>query len=66
MKTIDFQGKHWQVIGEVDIGLVNDPSKLKNNYRCDVVIKNNTRFFMLNEIIDAEFEELPKEWELMK
>ena len=58
MKTVDFQGKHWQVVDEVDISLVNNPSKLKDNYGCDTVIKNNTHFFMLNEIIDAEFEEL--------
>ena len=58
MKKIDFQGKHWQVIDEVDIGLVNDPSKLKDNYRRDMVIQNKTHFFILNEIIDAEFEEL--------
>ena len=58
MKKIDFQGKHWHVVDEVDIGLGNDPSKLKDNYGCDVVIKNNTHFFMLNEIIDAEYEEI--------
>tara|TARA_B100000700_G_C14745067_1_gene714843 strand:- start:477 stop:683 length:207 start_codon:yes stop_codon:yes gene_type:complete len=66
MKTIDFQGKHWQVIDEVDIGLVNDPSKLKDNYGCDMVIQNKKHFFILNEIIDVEFEEISEEWELMK
>ena len=58
MKKIDFQGKHWQVIDEVDISLVNDPSKLKDNYRCDMVIQNKSHFFILNEIIDVEFEEI--------
>ena len=59
MKTIDFQGKHWQVIDEVDIGLVNDPSKLKDNYGCDMVIKNSQNiYFVLNEIIDVEYEEI--------
>ena len=58
MKRVNFQGKEWQVVGEVDIGLINDPSKLKDNYGCDVVIKNNSHFFMLNEIIDVEFEEI--------
>ena len=58
MKKIDFQGKHWQVIDEVDIGLVNDPSKLKDNYGCDMFIQNNNLFFILNVIIDVEFEEI--------
>ena len=58
MKMIDFQGKKWQVVDKADVGLVDNPSKLKDNYGCDVVIKNNTHFFMLNEIIDAEFEEI--------
>ena len=58
MKKIDFQGKHWQVIDEVNIGLVNDPSKLKDNYGCDMVIQNKSHFFILNEIIDAEYEEI--------
>ena len=58
MDKINFQGKEWQVVGKVDVGLTNDPSKLKDNYGCDVVIKNNTHFFMLNEIIDAEFEDI--------
>ena len=58
MKTIDFQGKHWQVVNKVDIGLVDNPSKLKDSYGCDMVIQNKTHFFILNEIIDAEYEEL--------
>ena len=59
MKTIDFQGKHWQVIDEVDIGLVNDPSKLKDNYGCDMVIRNNQNiYFILDKVIDVEYEDI--------
>ena len=58
MKMMDFQGKKWQVVDKARIDLVNNPSKLKDNYGCDIVIKNNSHFFMLNEIIDAEFEEI--------
>ena len=58
MKKIDFQGKHWQVIDEVDIGLVNDPSKLKDNYGCDMVIRNSQNiYFILDEVLDVDFEE---------
>ena len=58
MEIIDFQGKKWVVKSKVDGSRLNDPSKLKDNYGCDAVIKNNTHFFILNEIIDAEFEEI--------
>ena len=32
---------------------------IKKNYGCDLVLKNNQNvFFMLNEIIDVEFENI--------
>ena len=47
------------VISKVNGGLVDDHTKLKKNYGCDLVIKNNQNiFFILNEVIDAEFEEI--------
>ena len=47
------------VINKVDGGLVDDHTALKKNYGCDLVIKNNQNiFFILNEVIDAEFEEI--------
>ena len=58
MDKVDFQGKQWQVLGKARIDLVENPSKLKDNYGCDMVIKNNSHFFMLNEIIDVEFEKI--------
>ena len=59
MKLLDFQGKKWQIVSEVDGHRVDDPSTLKNNYGCDMVIRSPQNvYFMLNEIIDVEFEEL--------
>ena len=59
MEFIDFQNKKWQVVGKVSGDKVDDHTKLKENYRCDIVLRNNQNvFFMLNEVIDAEFEEL--------
>ena len=66
MNKINFQGKQWQILDKAKIDLVENPSKLKDNYKCDMVIKNNSHFLMLNEIIDAEFEEIEDEWELKK
>ena len=40
MELIDFQGSKWVVKAKVDGSKIEDPSTLKKNYRCDMVIKN--------------------------
>ena len=56
---IDFQGKKWVVVGKCSGERVDDHTKLKSQYRCDLVLKNNqNQFWMLQEVIDVEFEEL--------
>jgi len=59
MEMIDFQGKKWRVLSKVDGKRVEDPNSLKENYGCDMVIKNNQNvFFILDEIKDAEYEDI--------
>ena len=59
MELLDFQDKKWIVKAKVDGSRVDDPSTLKSNYGCDMVIKNSQNiFFILDEIIDAEFEDI--------
>ena len=59
MKLLDFQGKKWVVKAKVDGSRLDDPSTLKSSYGCDMVIKNNQNiFFILDEIIDVEYEEI--------
>ena len=59
MKLIDFQDKKWRVVGKVEGNRIDDHTLLKEQYGCDLVLKNNqNEFFMLNEIIDAEFEDI--------
>ena len=56
---IDFQGKKWVVISKVSGEKVDDHTKLKQQFQCDLVLKNNqNQFWMLQEVIDVEFEEL--------
>ena len=58
-EKINFQGKLWRVVAKVDANKVEDPSTLKTMYRCDMVLKNNQNvFFMVDEIIDAEFTDV--------
>ena len=59
MELIDFQGKKWQVISKVDGSCIDDPSSLKKNYGCDLVIRDyKNQFYILNKIIDVEYEEV--------
>ena len=59
MELIDFQGKKWIVKAKVDGRRVDDPSTLKQNYGCDMVIRNSQNiYFILEKIIDAEFEDI--------
>ena len=59
MERMDFQGKHWQVISKIPSHLIDDHNGLKKSYGCDLVIKDrNNVYIILEEIIDAEFEEI--------
>ena len=59
MEILDFQGKKWRVLSKVEGKRVEDPNSLKENYGCDMVIKNNQDiFYILDEIKDVEFEEI--------
>ena len=61
IEMIDFNGKKWQVVGKCSGERIDDHTKLKKMYGCDLVLKNNqNQFFMLNEIIDVEYEEIWK------
>ena len=56
---IDYDNRKWRVVGKVEGNRIDDHTKLKSNYGCDLVLKNNQNvFFMLDEIIDVEFEEI--------
>ena len=54
---IEFKGKMWDVKAKVEGHRIGDPSTLKKSYDCDMVIRNSQNiYFMLNEIIDVEYE----------
>ena len=58
-EKINFQGKLWKVISKVEGHRIDDPNTLKKSYGCDMVIKNSQNvYFILDEIIDVEFEEV--------
>ena len=58
MELIDFQGKKWIVKSKVDGSRIGDPSTLKKNYGCDMVIRSPQNIYLiLDEIIDVEYED---------
>ena len=58
-EKIEFQGKLWKVIAKVEGHRLDDPSTLKQSYGADMVLRNNQNvYFVLEQIIDAEFEEI--------
>ena len=58
-EKLEFQDKLWKVSAKVEGHRVDDPATLKKMYGCDMVIKNNQNiFFVLDEVIDGEFEEI--------
>ena len=58
MEILNLQGKRWQVVGKIKNHLVHNNHNLKDEWKCDMVVRNQTHYFMIDEIIDAEFEEL--------
>ena len=59
MELIDFQKKKWVVKSKIPGNRIDDHTKLKKMYGCDLVLKNNQNvFFILDEVIDVEFEDI--------
>ena len=58
-EKLEFQGKVWRVLNKIQGNVVKDPNSLKDTYGADMVIKNSQNiYFILDEIIDVEFEEI--------
>tara|TARA_R100000152_G_C6578217_1_gene43015 strand:+ start:334 stop:531 length:198 start_codon:yes stop_codon:yes gene_type:complete len=58
MELIDFQDKKWIVKAKVHESQVEDHTKLKAIYGADLVLKSNKYYFIVDAVIDAEFEEI--------
>jgi len=66
MELITFQDKKWIVRAKVHESQVEDHTKLKKMYGADLVLKNNQHYFIVEAIIDAEFEEITDKKEKKK
>ena len=60
-ELLDFQNKKWIVRAKLEEHKVDDHTKLKSTYGADLVLKNSEGlFFVLQEVIDVEFEQVTK------
>ena len=58
-ELIDFQNKKWKVVAKIQESQVSDHTKLKSMYGADLVLKDNKgMFFVLDKVIDVEFEDI--------
>ena len=58
-ELIDFQNKKWRVVAKIQESQVSDHTKLKSMYGADLVLKDNKgMFFVLDKVIDVEFEDI--------
>ncbi len=59
MEIIDFQNKRWVIKTREQGNRVDDPTQLKKNYDCDLVLRDkNGAFLILDEILDTEFQDI--------
>ena len=59
IEKLEFQDKMWQIVGKANGKNIDNPSSLKESYGCNMVIRNPQNiYFMLNEIIDVEYEDI--------
>ena len=59
IEKLEFQGKMWQIVSKVHGNRIDNPGSLKQNYGCDMVIRDPRNIYlMLNEIIDVEYEDI--------
>ena len=58
-EKLELQGKMWQIVGKVRGNRIDNPGALKENYGCDMVIRDPRNIYLiLNEIIDVEYEDI--------
>ena len=55
---MDFQDKKWSVVSKVKNYHAHNSDNLKEVWKCYMVIKDKTHYWMLDEIIDVEFEDI--------
>ena len=58
MEIITFQDKKWIVKAKVKDSQIEDHTKLKKMYGADLVLKSNNYYYIVDAIIDAEFEDI--------
>ena len=62
LKMLDYAGKKWIIKSKISSEGIDDHTKLRKQYGVDLVLADKQGFYyMLEEIIDAEFEDVVEE-----
>ncbi len=57
-QILPYQDQLYQVRAQVPVPKVSNPTSLKKQYGADLVLKRAGYYWILNLIIDAEFEDI--------
>ena len=58
METINVNNTRYIVLAKYLINKISDPKKEKENYGADIVFKSGDKYFICNQIIEANFEDI--------
>jgi len=56
-KILEYQDKLYRIRKRIEVSRISDPNKLKKQYNADLVLKNYNYYWILEKIIEAEFED---------
>jgi len=58
MERLEYNGKLYYVLSKIPASRVEDPSQLRKNWNADLVLTNKNMYWILREILEAEFTEI--------
>ena len=57
-QTLEYKEKLYRRRCKIGVSRISSPEDLKKQYRADLVLKNANYYWILERIIDAEFEDI--------
>lgn len=57
-KTLEYKDKLYRILTRIEVSKISNSEKLKKQYGADLVLKNANYYWILEAIIDAEFEDI--------
>ena len=58
MERLTYRDKHYFVITKISASKIDNPKQLKDSWKADLVLRQGNTFWILQELIEAEFTEI--------